>query len=196
MIPAGKGAVFTTASDGDMRHDAGARGRLGLPRDWATVRQVHGSDVVRVTGPGAHGPADALVTSTEGLALVVFTADCMGIVLHAPGEVGVVHAGWRGLAAGVIERTLERMGTLTSVAIGPHIRACCFEVGPEVAERFEGHLARTTAGTVSVDLAAAAAARLPIAPTVVEPCTRCGHDTFSHRRDATSARMAAIGWVA
>ncbi|HSJ27449.1 MAG TPA: polyphenol oxidase family protein [Acidimicrobiia bacterium] len=195
MIPAGDGAVFTTAADGDMRHDPSARARLGLPPDWATVRQVHGSDVVRVTGPGDHGSADGLVTSTRGVPLAVFTADCMGIVLHAEGEVGVLHAGWRGLAAGVIERVLERMGAVASVAIGPHIRACCFEVGPEVADLFEGHLARTTAGTVSVDLAAAAAARLPVPPTVVERCTRCGVDAFSHRRDATSARMAAIGWL-
>lgn len=195
MIRPAPGVVFTTAGDGDVRHDPAARRRV-TDSEWAVVHQVHGSTVVDVTGPGPHGDADAIVTSTPGLPLAVFTADCLGIVLHGPGAVGVVHAGWRGIVTGVIEAAVERLGEVRSVHIGPHIRSCCFEVGPEVAERFPDDVAETTWGTVSVDLAAAAARRLPVAPEVVAVCTRCGEDTFSHRRDGTAARQAAVGWVA
>lgn len=195
MIRVGPGAGFTTASDGDMRHDPAARARLGLGEEWATVRQVHGRDVVRADGPGDHGAADGLVTSSPALPVAVFTADCLGIVLHGPGAVAVAHAGWRGLSAGVVESAIRAVGTVTAAAIGPHIRACCFEVGPEVAERFADHLSETSWGTVSVDLGRAAAALLPMEPEVVGVCTRCGSDTFSHRRDGTAARLAAVGWM-
>jgi polyphenol oxidase len=195
MIRVGSGAGFTTASDGDMRRDPAARSRLGLGEDWATVRQVHGNRVVTVDSPGDSGEADGLFTSNQALPLAVFTADCLGIVMHGPTGVAVVHAGWRGLTRGVIETAVEKMGSVDRAAIGPHIRSCCFEVGPEVAEQFEDHLSVTSWGTVSVDLAAVVASRLPVAPQVSDLCTRCGQDTFSHRRDATPARMAAVGWL-
>lgn len=195
MISPAPGVVFTTAADGDMRRQPAARARLGMGSDWATVRQVHGSNVVVVDRAGDQGEADGMTTDVAGLPLAVFTADCLGIVLRSGSQVAVVHAGWRGLAAGVIERAVAGLGEVDSVFIGPHIRECCFEVGAEVAELFEGHISRTTEGTVSVDLAGAAAARLPRQPEVVEFCTKCGSDTFSHRRDATEARMAAVGWI-
>jgi polyphenol oxidase len=196
MIRVGPGAGFTTASDGDMRHDSSARSRLGIGVEWATVRQIHGNRVVTVDRPGEDGEADGLFTSKERVPLAVFTADCMGIVMHGRAGVAVIHAGWRGLNRGVIEAAMETMGSVDSVAIGPHIRSCCFEVGPEVAEHFGGHLSQTSWGTVSVDLAGAVTARLPVEPQVSDLCTRCGEDTFSHRRDATTARMAAVGWLA
>jgi YfiH family protein len=195
MIRVGAGVVFTTASDGDMRHDRAARAGLGVPAGWATVRQVHGSTVVPVATAGDHGDADGMTTSSVELPLAVFTADCLGMVLHGPSSVAVVHAGWKGLDAGVVESAVGALGEVTTAAIGPHIRSCCFEVGPEVADRFPAHLARTTWGTTSVDLTAAAIARLPVEPEVVDMCTRCGPDAFSHRRDATTSRMAAVGWV-
>jgi len=195
MIVPRPGVVFTTAADGDMRGDHSRRSGLGAPDNWATVRQVHGADVVEVACPGDHGAADGLTTRRAGLALAVFTADCLGIVLHGPSQVTVVHAGWRGLAAGVVERAVASMGVVESAAIGPHIRSCCFEVGPEVAARFADHTSQTTWGTTSVDLAAAVEARLPVSPESVDLCTRCGSDTFSHRRDATASRLAAVGWI-
>lgn len=195
MITAGPGTVFTTAADGDMRADIRARSRVIPDAEWATVSQVHGADVFDVDTPGFHGAADGLHTRTPGLPLAVFTADCLGVVLRGEDEVAVVHAGWRGVVAGVVDRAVEMMSTVQEVHIGPHIRRCCFEVGPEVAERFEGHLGSTTAGTVSVDLASAVAARLPVKPTVSDLCTRCGSDTFSHRRDGTDTRMATVGWI-
>jgi hypothetical protein len=195
MIRPAAGVVFTTAADGDMRRDPEARAAVGVVGEWATVHQVHGDTVLEVDRPGEHGDADALVTSTVGLALAVFTADCLGIVLHGDRRVGVVHAGWRGIDRGVVARAVDGVGVVTDVHIGPHIRSCCFEVGPEVAEKFEPYLATTTTGAVSVDLVAAVRAQLPVQPVVVEACTKCGTDTFSHRRDSTKQRLAAIGWV-
>ena len=194
MISPAEGVAFTTAADGDMRRDHQARERLGLA-EWATVQQVHGATVVEVTGSGDHGEADGMFTTEAGLALAVFTADCMGVVLRGPGRVAVVHAGWRGAAAGVVANAVARMGVVNSVHIGPHIRPCCFEVGPEVSARFVGHLGRTRQGTTSVDLASAVAAQLPIEPEIIDRCTRCGSDTFSHRRNGTRERLAAVGWV-
>lgn len=195
MITAGPGTVFTTAADGDMRRDSRARSRVVPGADWATVSQVHGVDILGVDAPGSHGAADGLHTRTPGLPLAVFTADCLGVVLRGEDEVAVVHAGWRGVAGGVVDRAVETMSTVREVYIGPHIRPCCFEVGPEVAERFEGHLGSTTGGTVSVDLASAVAARLPVEPNITELCTKCGADTFSHRRDGTDSRLATVGWI-
>lgn len=200
---AAPGAAFSTAADGDLRADAAARARvseeLGIPPDWADVVQVHGSDVVEVDGPGTHGAADALVTSRRGLPLAVYTADCVGLVAHAEGAVGVAHAGWRGAAAGVVEAmrsSLEaRGGPVLRAVLGPHIGPCCFEVGPEVAERFGGHVSRTTWGTVSVDLASSIEERLGLDVERLGECTMCGRDGFSHRRDADPRRMAAIGWL-
>jgi polyphenol oxidase len=194
MITPADGVAFTTAADGDMRRDQRARERLGFA-EWATVRQVHGASVVDVHGGGDHGEADGLFTTEVGLSLAVFTADCLGVVIHGPGRVAVVHAGWRGVDMGAVANAVARVGDVHSAHIGPHIRPCCFEVGPEVSARFAGHLGRTRAGTTSVDLASAVASQLPVEPQIIDLCTRCGDDTFSHRRDGTQERLAAVGWV-
>lgn len=199
------GAAFTTAADGDVRSDAGARGRvsaaLGVSPEWATVHQVHGDRVVVVEAPGAAGEADALLTTSPGLPLAVFTADCVGVVVEGDRAVGVAHAGWRGARAGVIRRLIEAFESAgvepRTATIGPHIRSCCFEVGPEVAAEFDGHVTETTWGTPSVDLAGhvrASLGGLEVADMGV--CTMCGDDTFSHRRDVDRSRMAALGWLA
>lgn len=203
MIPAGAGAAFTTAADGDLRGDPAARSRvseaLGIPDSWATVRQVHGSRVVETDGPGPQGDADAIVTTVPGLPLAVFTADCVGVVFVAAGAVGVAHAGWRGADAGIVERTAglveTRGGPVVRAVVGPHIGPCCFEVGEEVAARFPDGAARTSWGTPSVDLAAVLEARLGRTLERLGGCTMCGEDAFSHRGGRDSKRMAAIGWL-
>lgn len=198
------GVAFSWSQDGDLRSDQ--RGRtafsraLGISPDWATVDQVHGADVRVVSGSGLAGAADALVTTTPNLPVAVFTADCLGVVLRSEGAVGVAHAGWRGLGSGVLETTLEAVAGSgpgpVHAFLGPAIGPCCFEVGPEVAERFADDLATTTWGTTSVDLVAAARRRLGgVAVHHDGRCTACG-DGFSHRRDATTYRMAAVGWLA
>ena len=193
--------VFSESGDGDLRGDPAARSRLsarlGISDRWAVVDQVHGSTVVDVREPGSHGPADAMFTETGQLPMAVFTADCAGVVLVGDGAVGVAHAGWRGAAAGVVSALRDRFEssgrTVRLAVIGPHIRSCCFEVGPEVAEVFPGHGAQTTWGTASVDLAGVIKAQLSGVP--VEDFTACTYHEdawFSHRRDADRRRLATL----
>jgi polyphenol oxidase len=198
------GVAFSEAGDGDLRGDPDARSRfsagLGLPDHWATVRQVHGAAVAFSEGPGEFGEADALWTTTPWLPLAVFTADCFGVVLLAPGAVGVAHAGWRGVTSEVVPALRDEMagsGHLPDRAvIGPGIGPCCFEVGPDVAMRFPDHKASTTAGSGSVDLLAAISEQLSGTRMVsTGGCTRHQDRFFSHRRDQTKKRMASLGWL-
>lgn len=120
---------------------------------WVTARQVHGATVARVSvgdrGRGARDPGgrlpatDALVTTEAGVALAVFGADCALVLLWSPEKpaIAVAHAGWRGLAAGVLSGAVGELSALASVepgevraALAPAIRACCYTVGPEVKE--------------------------------------------------------------
>lgn len=201
------GVGFSGGGDGDLREPSARTtfaASLGVPPAWASGRQVHGAEVAVASGPGDVGDVDAIVTAVAGLPIAVFTADCLGVVLHGHGVVGVAHAGWRGLAAGVLEATVAAMeglgGTPTRAAIGPAIGPCCYEVGDEVVAAV-GHPATTTWGTRSVDLGAAAVDRLvAAAPSLLDVavdgrCTRCAGDLHSHRADGTTARMVAVGWL-
>lgn len=188
-----------------MRGDRAARSSLsdalGIPDRWATVHQVHGSRVARVDVPGSAGEADALWTTERGLALAVFTADCFGIVLMADAAVGVAHAGWRGAAGGVVSALRSEMTASgdepTAAVIGPGIRRCCFEVGPEVAERFPEDVARTSWDTPSVDLEGAIARQLNgLDVAMARRCTYHEKGWFSHRASGTPQRLATVGWLA
>lgn len=193
------GRAFTGRSDGDARSDAAVRarvaGELGISPVWATVNQVHGPRVIPVDGPGPAGEGDALVTRVPGLPLAVFTADCLGIVLHGPGVVAVVHAGWRGLAAGVCAAAAGAVGRPFTAAVGPFIGPCCFAVGPDVARRFPGFVAATRDGSPSIDLAAVAESQLGVPLERVGACTVCAPGSFSHRGRRDTGRMAALGWL-
>jgi YfiH family protein len=201
--PGFRGVAFTQAGDGDPFADDEARSRISqeleVSQNWATVSQVHGAGVAVADEPGIVGDADAIVTSERDLALAVKTADCVPIVIEAEDAVGVVHAGWRGIEAGVIESTLAAMVESghhpIRAAVGPAIGPCCYEVGPEVVEAV-GSRASTTWGTNSVDLWSAASDRLDVAVVWrADVCTMCGDDYSSHRRDQTKARQAGIGWM-
>lgn len=193
------GRAFTGRADGDARSDAAVRarvsGRLGISPAWSTVSQVHGARVVPVAGPGPAGEGDALVTRVPGLPLAVFTADCLGIVLHGEGVVAVVHAGWRGLAAGVCAAAADAVGRPLAAAVGPFIGPCCFAVGPDVARRFPGFAATTRDGSPSVDLAAVAESQLGVPLERAGACTVCAPGSFSHRGRRDAGRMAAVGWL-
>lgn len=180
--------------------------QLGVP--VAMIRQVHGTHVRSVTEPPptAELPeADGQVTDRPGLAAMVLVADCLPIALAGDGAVAILHAGWRGLADGIVAngvaalRELGGTGALVA-AIGPGAGPCCYEVGEEVHERFAsyGSLARRGA---NLDLKAIAREQLAGAgaETVhdVELCTICGDPTlfFSHRRDGgVTGRQAGIVW--
>ena len=198
------GAAFTLEADGDQK-DPAKRGivseKLGISSDWATVRQVHGTSVVEVAGPGhLEGGADGLFTTTVGLPVAVMAADCAGVVVGGDGGVGVAHAGWRGVAAGVVTSLLGTMRSggvePTWAAVGPFIGPCCFEVGPDVSRRFLSQRATSRRGRLSVDLGGALAEQLGDVPTWwSERCTVHQPGCYSHRRDRAPKRMAAIGWV-
>ena len=196
-------AAFSTALDGDLRSDDSARSgfaaSLGIAPDWATVRQVHGGNVIEVTEAGDAGAADALFTLQPRLPVAVFTADCLAVALLGEHGAGMAHAGWRGLREGVIDALRERMGAAgaapTRAVIGPGIGPCCFEVGEEVTSVFPGHESRTTWGTMSIDLVSVARVALSgLELSVDVRCTRCGDGLFSHRR-GTMKRMAGVAWL-
>jgi YfiH family protein len=172
---------------------------------------VHGATVVTVTHPGEHAgtPADAAVTAVPGCELLVRTADCVPVVLTGAGagSVGVVHAGWRGLAQGVVDAAAEAMRALGSgpvaAFVGPHVRVGCYEFGDELeavaAALGDGVRGRTTWGTPALDLTAATLEALErIGVRDVDDagaCTACTTRWFSwrarreHERFATVARL-------
>jgi polyphenol oxidase len=162
----------------------------------AQAHQVHGTDVVEAD-PDARPDADGQVTATPGVAAIALTADCLPIALVAPEGVGMLHAGWRGLANGVIGNgvdALRRLGAgRIEAAIGPGAGPCCYEVGDEVRAAF-GTSGRT------VDLKAIARERLTEAGVeAVHDCGLCTiHDPerfFSHRRDhGVTGRQAGVAW--
>ncbi len=199
------GAAFGTAVDGNPRTDAAARravsDSLGIPSEWAWVHQVHGADVVEASAPGNIGQGDAIITMNRGIPVAVSVADCLPVVLVARGAVGVAHVGWRGAVAGVVQATAAAMAAAghptERVVIGPGIQACCFEVGPEVAEHFPGHPATTTWDTASVDLAAVVADAVDDAEVIdVASCTNHDERFNSHRRNGTKLRQFGVAWLA
>lgn len=199
-----RGAAFSEAKEGDLRNDRGSRASvselLGITPDWASLRQIHGSDVVRAFEPGETARGDALWTTEVGLPLAVFTADCFGVVLRSDSAVGVAHGGWRGIADNVVAglasaMTVEGHAPLKA-AVGPGIRSCCFEVGTDVAQRFAGHTTTTSWGSESVNLEAAIAEQLTgLEVYFAGRCTRHDGGLFSHRRTGARDRLVTLGWV-
>jgi len=196
--------AFGAASDGDARSDADARRSfsqtLAIPDEWATIDQVHGRDVVVARRPGAQGTADGIVTTTVGLPIAVATADCVPVALAGATTIGLVHAGWRGVASGVVPATVATMSALgdppTRAVIGPHIGACCYEVGDDVITAIGGHAATTSWGTRSLDLAEAIRAQLgDLALEVVGACTAHDGRFASYRRDRTDVRQVTVAWL-
>jgi YfiH family protein len=172
---------------------------------------VHGADVRVVTRPGewAGSEGDALVTASPQCALAVQVADCAPIAMVGDAAVGVVHAGWRGLAAGVIEAAFTALGELDRgevfAVLGPHIGPECYEFGPdqldELARRFgPGVRGRTSSGTPAFDLGAAVRSelgRLGVRRIIeVGECTSCLPDRYySHRARGEPGRHAMVAWL-
>jgi purine-nucleoside/S-methyl-5'-thioadenosine phosphorylase / adenosine deaminase len=181
---------------------------LGLPPAdrWAWMEQVHGADVAVVDAPTATPPvADALVTATPDLPLAVVTADCAPIALACDGAIGVVHAGHRGLLAGVIERAVTALRSLgrgeVRALLGPCIRAPRYEFGardlePLVASFGSRVESRTEWGTPAFDITEAVRVALRRAGVDhlddTTTCTSESRDYFSYRRDGVTGRQATI----
>lgn len=171
--------------------------------ELAQGRQVHGATVARVTEPpaGEPRPADGQATALPGVAPIVLVADCLPVAVAGEGAVAMLHCGWRGLAAGIVDegiralRELGATGPLTA-AIGPGARACCYEVGEEVHAEFASLDARRGD---HLDLAKIARAQLERAGVAevhdTETCTICADPGlfFSHRRDGgVTGRQAGV----
>ncbi len=180
-------------------------GGEGLEPAWC--RQVH-SDRVVPANAGECGEADALVTSRAGLALTVVTADCVPLVIAGRDRLAAVHAGWRGIAARIVTRTLERLGDTGPLTawLGPAIGSCCYEVGNDVAERVvavSGPTARVDPeGSQKPHLDLHRAVALQLEGRVaelrrIEACTRCHPQALSsYRRDgARAGRNFTFAWL-
>jgi polyphenol oxidase len=200
------------------RRVATVLGLAGQP--WALARQVHSAAILRVDpgrlgqgppeGRPVVGEADGLVTAEPGVVLAVLTADCAPVLLADPaaGVVGAVHAGWRGLAAGVVEAGVAAMVELgadpaaCTGLVGPAVGGCCYEVGPDVraavGDRHPAALATTRDGRPALDPAAGAAQALQRAGVgQVRVAAQCTVDLeerfFSHRRDhGRTGRQAGL----
>lgn len=188
------------------------------------LSQVHGSGVIELNGTTAHGTeADACLTHEPGVACTIMVADCLPVLFtDEQGRfVAAAHAGWRGLAGGVLEAVLQRMqGPDAAVRpvshlmawLGPCIGPHAFEVGAEVKAAFEAHDVQaaacfrpSAAGKWLADLPALARQRLR-AQGLTQVFGNDGTQTwctvsnpsrfFSHRRDRISGRMAACIWLA
>jgi polyphenol oxidase len=192
----------------DDSEDAVAENRRGLaaalgfePEQIVFARQVHGTRLIdhRVESPDGVAEADGHVVSTPGLAPLVFVADCLPVALAGPGGVAMVHAGWRGLAGGILAAGAGAVDA-TTAAIGPGIGPCCYEVGDEVLAAFAG-LGEGVAERRMLDLPEAA--RRLLARAGVERvesaglCTSCEQELFfSHRRDeGRTGRQVGVAWV-
>jgi hypothetical protein len=176
------------------------------------MRQEHGAEVGVVRADVPHGTelrgVDAMVTDEPDRPLVVQVADCVPVLLAATRAIGVVHAGRRGVAAGVVTaalRALAQLGTdvgEVQAVVGPAIGGCCYEVPPEVQASVLAAVpdadAVTTWGTTSLDLPAAVEAQLVAAGVTdvrrIGGCTRCDAQRrwFSHRADPATGRQVGL----
>lgn len=228
-------------ADAVLRNRAELVARFGLPADPQWLQQVHGVHVARFAGQQAAGErlpppagegaqradggnlatpllpepeADAAVTSAPGTVLAILTADCLPVVFAAKdgSEVAAAHAGWRGLAAGVLENTVAAMQSPPSALVawlGPAAGPQAYEIGAEVRDAFvaddagaDPAFTPTRHGHWRVDLYALARRRLVAAGLAAADIHGGGLCTigdprrfFSHRRDARTGRMATLAWI-
>ncbi len=207
------------AGVGDDPEDVAANRRrladeLGLERDrlvW--MEQVHGRNAEVVDGPRAEAveATDAIVTAEPGLALVALCADCVPVLLADPvaNVVGAAHAGRVGARVGVLPAALAAMaeaGAATDrieVLLGPAVCGECYEVPAAMQADVEAHLpgsaCKTRTGTPGLDIRAGLWRQLAdagVAKIGIDPrCTYEDRTLFSHRREGTTGRLAALTWL-
>ncbi len=185
---------------------------IGLPGEPNWLTQVHGRRVVDLDKPWS-GPADGAVTGTAGVVCAVLTADCLPVLLadRSGGRVGIAHAGWRGLAAGVLEAAVAAIKTPPAELLawfGPAIGQSAYEVGDDVLTSFIQADADAAAafepnerGRWQADLYALARMRLQrLGVTSIHGGGSCTFSEperfFSHRREAPCGRIASLIWLA
>ena len=189
------------------------RAAVGLPGEPRWLRQVHGVAVadLDVTGAANESPADAAFTRRSGVVCAILTADCLPVLLTDLGGsvVAAAHAGWRGLASGVLERTVSLLGcdpVDLVVWLGPCIGPERFEVGAEVRAQFRAHdpsavaaFVPTQSGRFLADLSLLARQRLQaLGIERIAQAGECTHSLpqrfFSYRRDGQTGRQATLIW--
>ncbi len=178
------------------------------PDRVAWMKQIHSNHSVSAT-TGYCGEGDALTTGEDELALSVATADCVPVVVASETHLAVIHAGWRGIAAEIVTKTVTeqnlRCGLLTAW-VGPSIGPCCYEVGLDVAEKVArssgwGVVHDRGSGRPTVDLAMAARTQLSEvgvrAIHSIDCCTRCNDEwLWSYRAAGESAgRNFTFAWL-
>jgi YfiH family protein len=184
-------------------------GQFPAAAPLVSIRQIHGAHTVVVDGaelaPDTSG--DALVSSRPDRALLIYTADCVPVLVASARatQVAAIHAGWRGLVAGVIPAALRALGAPAAAAIGPCLSPACCEVGPEVVEQFEradlhAAILRPTGAKARVDLRLAARLQLERAGCpqidVSSDCTYSQPERYpSHRRDVTHGGAPRAGRI-
>ena len=186
---------------------------LALPGEPAWLEQVHGTAVSDLDAASPLRTADGAITRQRGRVAVIMVADCLPVLFAARDgtRIGAAHAGWRGLAAGVLEETVRALGVPAADVVawlGPAILQPNFEVGEDVRAAFVAHDAGTAQFFVSnargrwqADLVGIARRRLGALGVGEvsggEWCTFADRDRFfSHRRDGKGGRMAALIWRA
>jgi hypothetical protein len=207
---------FTSRADGDLNAERvppaelaeRRRGLVALPSTW--LDEVHGADVVTVAAPGEHdgATADAAVTVTPGAVLGIWVGDCAPVALVSPeGVIGAAHAGWRGLAAGVLAATVAAMRMLGARTIeahvGPYVHPGCYEFGARDLAALEARFgpevrSRTSWGAPALDIGAVIAASLGevgVAVACSGPCTACSGSYWSHRARGELGRQGMVAWL-
>ena len=205
----------STVADGDFHLtrqpaaalDATRRTFVDLP--WTMTTQRHGTDVVRVGRPGAGDRAvgDVLITDLNDAVLGVWAADCAPLVLLGDHrEFAVVHAGWRGLASGVIDAAVAAFDDhVVEIVLGPMVGPCCYEFGEEDLEAVAAGAGvdpatirgETSAGAPALDVpraVRAAAGRLGVRTSTIGGCTGCDGRWFSHRVRRDVGRHVVAAW--
>jgi len=209
---------FDTLNLGRLTGDPGVRenrhrlaAALEVDRGGVLIgRQVHQADVRRHDGPteppayAEPAPglphADGHATDRAGLVPLVFVADCLPVALAGERGVAMIHCGWRGMAAGIVERGVQEVAA-RAAAIGPSIGPCCYEVGDEVREAFAALGEGISQGGM-LDLRKIARQLLAHAGVeqveISDLCTSCHPELFfSHRRDrGQTGRQAGLVWMA
>lgn len=186
---------------------------LGLdPHRLAVPRQCHSDSIQIVSGPGEYESCDGLITDTADLPLVVSVADCLPVVLFEPAKdvLAHVHAGWRGSARKIVEKTIVIMvrefgvSPVSMVAfLGPSAGVCCYKVGGEVAEAFPANALERRESEIFLNLKKANVHQLLACGLrrdnieVSNWCTICTPDLFhSFRRDSNrSGRMMSVAMI-
>jgi polyphenol oxidase len=178
------------------------------PHRVAMGWQVHGTDLREWAAPPGRGGyahagadlprVDGHTTTERELALLVLAADCLPVALASEDRVAMLHCGWRGLSAGILERAIDVFDQPPAAALGPCIGQCCYEVGPEVLEQFADIDGAADGRQLSLRMIATAkleAAGVTRVETV-DLCTSCREELFfSHRRDdGVTGRQAGIIW--